>query len=307
MFVPSGASRPRAPGAAVPGGVTGLSLADAPPASAATPPVVIDAVTKVYANGTRALAEVSLDVTPGEFVTLVGPSGCGKSTLLRMVAGLGAATSGAIRVFGLAPAQARRREGGLAFVFQDPTLMPWRTVLANVTLPLELRRVPPAARAQEGMRALELVGLTGVAHAYPRQLSGGMRMRVSIARAMVVRPRLLLMDEPFGALDEITRQHLDRELQRLWAASGLTVLFVTHNVFEAVFMSTRIAVMTRQPGRIAGVVPVDVPFPRPDAFRASPEFGRLVQRVTDLLAEEHEAGASWAGSAAARSLAEGGA
>ncbi len=257
---------------------------------AASRPVGIDAVTKVYSNGTRALEGVSLNVAEGEFVTLVGPSGCGKSTLLRMVAGLGSPTGGWIRVFDTSPVRARRAQGGLAFVFQDPTLMPWRTVLANITLPLELRGVEPAVRAQEGMRALELVGLAGSARAYPRQLSGGMKMRVSIARAMVVRPRLLLMDEPFGALDEITRQNLDRELQNLWTSSRQTVLFVTHNVFEAVFMSTRIAVMTPQPGRVAGVVPVEVAFPREDAFRTSPEFGRLVKRVTDLLAGRRDHG-----------------
>ncbi len=253
-------------------------------APAASLPVIIDAVSKVYSNGTRALGSIAFTVAEREFVTLVGPSGCGKSTLLRMVAGLGAPTSGTITVFTLSPAAARKQLGSLAFVFQDPTLMPWRTVLANVTLPLELRGVDPALRAQEGMRALELVGLVGSAHTYPRQLSGGMKMRVSIARAMAVHPQLLLMDEPFGALDEITRQRLDRELQNLWARSRLTVLFVTHNVFEAVFMSTRIVVMSPQPGRVAGVVPVGVPFPREDAFRSSPEFGRLVRQVTELLA-----------------------
>jgi NitT/TauT family transport system ATP-binding protein len=251
---------------------------------AAGPPVIIDAVSKVYSNGTKALDHIALTVADREFVTLVGPSGCGKSTLLRMVAGLGSPTSGEITVFALPPAEARKQQGGVAFVFQDPTLMPWRSVLANVTLPLELRGVDPAVRAQEGMRALELVGLAGSARAYPRQLSGGMKMRVSIARAMAVHPQLLLMDEPFGALDEITRQRLDRELQSLWARSRLTVLFVTHNVFEAVFMSTRILVMSPQPGHVAGVVAVGVPFPREDAFRSSPEFGRLVQRVTELLA-----------------------
>jgi len=254
------------------------------PSSPAAAPVVIGGVTKVYSNGTKALDGISFDVAEREFVTIVGPSGCGKSTLLRMVAGLGTATAGTIRVFALPPTQARRQQGGLAFVFQDPTLMPWRTVLANVTLPLELRGVEAGRRAEEGKRALDLVGLAQSASMYPRQLSGGMKMRVSIARAMAVHPRLLLMDEPFGALDEITRQHLDRELQDLWIRSPLTVLFVTHNVFEAVFMSTRIVVMSAQPGRVAGIIAVDVPFPREDAFRASPAFGRLVEAVTNLLA-----------------------
>jgi NitT/TauT family transport system ATP-binding protein len=243
------------------------------------PLIELERVKKTYASGTTALAEVSFQVQPGQFVCLVGPSGCGKSTLLRAIAGLGSITSGRILVKGVPATQARRAQAETAFVFQDPTLMPWRNVLANVELPLELRGVPLSERRSAAAEALQLVGLSAVARVYPRELSGGMRMRVSLARALVARPRLLLMDEPFGSLDEITRQHLNGELLRICAVAGWTVVFVTHNVFEAVYLSNRILVMSRQPGRIVSEVPVDLAYPRIPEVRSSPAYSELVGRV----------------------------
>ena len=243
----------------------------------------VDRVQKVYASGTMALSDISFQVRDGQFVSLVGPSGCGKSTILRVIAGLGAVTAGSVSVKGVSAQQARRASAETAFVFQDATLLPWRNVLANVELPLELRRVPRDERRAAAKSALELVGLSTVSHVYPRELSGGMRMRVSLARALAARPRLLLMDEPFGALDEITRQHLNGELLRIRALAGWTVVFVTHNVFEAVFLSSRILVMSRQPGRILAEIPVDLPYPRAPEIRTSPEYGRLVGQVIKLL------------------------
>jgi NitT/TauT family transport system ATP-binding protein len=240
---------------------------------------------KAYQNGTVALDGISFEVRAGEFVSLVGPSGCGKSTLLRIVAGLGPTTTGEVLVEGLPPKRARLDRGDTAFVFQDPTLLPWRTVLGNVELPLELRRVDAAQRRQAARAALRTVGLLDVAGAYPRELSGGMRMRVSLARALGASPRLLLMDEPFGALDDISRQRLNSELLRVCALAGWTVLFVTHNVFEAVFLSSRILVMSRRPGRILAEVEVDLPYPRQPALRTSPEYSAVVRQVLDALEE----------------------
>jgi NitT/TauT family transport system ATP-binding protein len=247
------------------------------------PLIVVDRVGKQYSNGTVALEDISFDVTEGEFVSLVGPSGCGKSTVLRMIAGLGAITSGTIHVEGLAPTRARQERGDMAFVFQDATLMPWRDVMGNVELPLELRGVPKAERRKTSAEALEMVGLHDMLHVYPRELSGGMRMRVSLARALAAHPKILLMDEPFGALDEITRQRLNGELLRICALAGWTVLFVTHNVFEATFLSSRILVMSRRPGRIVADVPVDLPYPRVPEIRTTPEYSRLVGQVVALL------------------------
>jgi NitT/TauT family transport system ATP-binding protein len=255
-----------------------------------TPLIVVDRVGKQYANGTVALEDISFQVSDGEFVSLVGPSGCGKSTILRMIAGLGAITSGDILFEGLPPDRARKERSDLAFVFQDATLMPWRDVIGNVELPLELRGMSKELRRKTCSEALETVGLAEVAHSYPRELSGGMRMRVSLARALAAHPRVLLMDEPFGALDEITRQRLNDELLRLCALAGWTVAFVTHNVFEAVFLSSRILVMSQRPGRIVADVPVDLPYPRVPAMRTSPEYSRLVGRVVGLL--EGASGAS---------------
>ena len=255
-----------------------------------TPLIVVDRVGKQYANGTVALEDISFQVSDGEFVSLVGPSGCGKSTILRMIAGLGAITTGDILFEGLPPRQARQERSDLAFVFQDATLMPWRDVIGNVELPLELRGVSKAQRRATCTEALETVGLAEVANAYPRELSGGMRMRVSLARALAAHPRVLLMDEPFGALDEISRQRLNGELLRLCALAGWTVAFVTHNVFEAVFLSSRILVMSRRPGRIVAEVPVDLPYPRRPEVRTTAEYARLVGQVVGLL--EGAAGSS---------------
>ena len=254
--------------------------APAPAADAAGQPLIdVRRVNKRYANGTVALADVSLQVMPGEFVTLVGPSGCGKSTILRIVAGLGDVTSGRVTVDGQPPAQARAGSNEMSFVFQDATLLPWQTVQGNVELPLKLRGVPKADRVGVVAEKLKLVGLDGFAKVYPRELSGGMKMRVSIARALALEPKVLLMDEPFGALDEITRQRLNDELLDLWRVAGCTVLFVTHNVFEAVFLSTRVMVMSSRPGRIVEEIAVDEPYPRPPEFRTSPRFTELAARL----------------------------
>jgi NitT/TauT family transport system ATP-binding protein len=245
--------------------------------------IVVDRVARAYANGTVALADLSFRVDEGQFVSLVGPSGCGKSTLLRVIAGLGPISSGTVLVGGLPPRQARQEKGDTAFVFQDATLMPWRTVLGNVELPLELRGMAAGQRRQTALEALATVGLTDVTKAYPRELSGGMRMRVSLARALAAHPRLLLMDEPFGALDEITRQRLNGELLSICALAGWTVVFVTHNVFEAVFLSSRILVMSQRPGRIVAELVVDLPYPRGQEVRTTPEYSHLVGEVIDLL------------------------
>ena len=250
--------------------------------------IAIDRVGKTYANGTVALDDISFDVSEGQFVSLVGPSGCGKSTLLRMVAGLGPITAGKILVEGLPPRRARQEKADTAFVFQDANLMPWRTVMGNVELPLELRGIGKTERRATVMQALETVGLADVTKAYPRELSGGMRMRVSLARALAAHPRLLLMDEPFGALDEITRQRLNGELLRLCALANWTVVFVTHNVFEAVYLSTRILVMSARPGRIIAEVPVPLPHPRVPEIRTDPEFTRVVREVVTLLGSAAE-------------------
>jgi NitT/TauT family transport system ATP-binding protein len=238
-------------------------------------------VDKVFANGVRALQRIDLDVRQGEFLTLLGPSGCGKSTLLRLIAGLIAPTTGSIEL------SAGDGANRLAFVFQSATLMPWASVEANVRLPLDLARAPRGQSAARVHTALELVGLREFAHAYPRELSGGMRMRASIARALVTEPRVLLMDEPFGALDEITRGRLDREIRDLWAQRSLTVLFVTHSIYEAVFLSTRLLVMSARPGRIVREVVIDELHPRTDAFRVSERFADRCRQLSELLAEDH--------------------
>ena len=218
------------------------------PSNSGAPVVALKRVGKTFANGVVALARLDLDVRSGEFVSLLGPSGCGKSTALRIVAGLSEPTSGTVEWL---EAEAARAAGPrrIGFVFQEPTLMPWATVAANVRLPLKLAGLEPSAQARVDA-ALARVGLSGFAQSYPRELSGGMKMRTSIARALVTEPTLLLMDEPFAALDEITRFRLNNDLLALWQSLGKTVVFVTHSVFESVYLSQRVIVMTSRPGRI---------------------------------------------------------
>ena len=252
-----------------------------------TPVVLARGLAKTYGNGTAALAPVDLRIAPGEFVTLLGPSGCGKSTLLNLVAGLLAPTAGSLDWWGAptAPSGAPGRRVG--FVFQSPTLMPWARVASNVRLPLDLAGVPRAEAERATAQALAQVGLTAFARHLPRELSGGMQMRASIARALVAAPDLLLMDEPFGALDEFTRQRLDAELLALWASRGLTVVFVTHSIQEAVFLSTRVVVMGARPGRVLASVPIDPAGPRDDAFRVSTRFAGFAQRLAACVAAAH--------------------
>lgn len=247
-----------------------------------------------FPNGLKALAGLQLEVKAGELVAIVGPSGCGKSTLLRLFAGLDAATSGVIGVENVASeaasdaASEAASEGraSVGFVFQQPTLLPWRSVVQNVVLPLELKSRPVPSAAAVSL-LLERVGLSGFERVYPHQLSGGMQMRVSVARALLTRPSLMLMDEPFAALDELTRQALQEELLRLWQEDGFTTLFVTHNVFEAVFLAQRVLVMSARPGQILADVPVLLPYPRTPALRGQPDFARLVGEVSDWLRKSH--------------------
>lgn len=238
---------------------------------------------KVYPNGTVAVQQASLQAGEGEFLCFVGPSGCGKSTIFNMIAGLTEPTSGHLSVLGTTPKEARK-QNEIAFVFQEHTLLPWARLIDNVTLPLTLRGVPKKERIAEGERVLELVGLKDYTKSVPRQLSGGMKMRVSIARALISRPKLLLMDEPFGALDEITRQSLQDELLNIWQKErSMSVLFITHNVFEAVFLSTRVVVMTPRPGKISEIIDIDIPFPRTDDYRVMPEFSHYIRQVSEAL------------------------
>lgn len=248
--------------------------------------VTMDQVSKVYPNGTVAVQDVNLGIHEGEFLCFVGPSGCGKSTIFNMIAGLGEQTGGNLEIFGGKPKEARK-QNEIAFVFQEHTLLPWSPIQDNVMLPLKLRGVPKKLQKEEAERALELVGLKEHMKSLPRELSGGMKMRASIARALVSRPKLLLMDEPFGALDEITRQTLQQELLNIWQKENqMTVLFITHNVFEAVYLSTRVVVMTARPGKIASTIEIPVPFPREDSFRTSAKFSQYVEQVSKLLKHE---------------------
>ncbi|MGH3134562.1 MAG: ABC transporter ATP-binding protein [Gaiellaceae bacterium] len=236
------------------------------------------------AGGVTALESIDLDVQPGEFVSLIGPSGCGKSTLLRVIGNLMEPTSGEVVVNGKSARQARLdRDYGI--VFQDPVLYDWRTVAKNIALPLELMGWESAKRRERVQEMLELVELHGFGEHRPWQLSGGMQQRVSIARALSFSPALLLMDEPFGALDEMTRERLNGELLRIWERSGSTIVFVTHSIAEAVFLSTRVVVMSRRPGRIAAVVDVDLPQPRTADTREEPRYFELVTAVRDRLRE----------------------
>jgi NitT/TauT family transport system ATP-binding protein len=246
------------------------------------PIVTLDGVSKVFANGVAALHQFDLAVRPGEFLSLIGPSGCGKSTALRLIAGLGAPSSGTI-AWPHGPGVPAGPAHGIGFVFQEPTLMPWATVFANVFLPLRLAGVAKAEGAPQVMEALTRVGLADFAGVYPRELSGGMKMRVSIARALVTQPKLLLMDEPFAALDEITRFKLNDDLLALWESLGKTIVFVTHSVFESVYLSNRIAVMTPHPGRVLTEIAIAAPV-RDRNFRTSTDYAELCRITSDALA-----------------------
>jgi NitT/TauT family transport system ATP-binding protein len=243
-------------------------------------------VSKTYGSSPSVLDQINLVIDKGEFVSLIGPSGCGKSTLLKLISGLTGPSSGSILVDGVTPVQARKT---ISYIFQDATLLPWRTVTRNVGLGLELEHVSRETRKQKVESLIELVGLSHVARAYPRQLSGGMKMRVSVARALATTPRLLLMDEPFGALDEMTRDRLNEELLRLRAEQEWTAVFVTHSVAEAVFLSTRIIVLAPSPGRIAEEITIPLPFPRTNATRESPQFESFVTEVSRALCGVHSA------------------
>jgi NitT/TauT family transport system ATP-binding protein len=247
------------------------------------PPVVaLRGVAKTFANGTQALDGLDLEVRPGEFLSLLGPSGCGKSTALRLIAGLSEPSRGTI-AWGRGGARPAAGEHDIGFVFQEPTLMPWTTVANNVALPLKLRGASAADAAPRIAAAIDRVGLTSFRDAYPRELSGGMKMRVSIARALVTDPKLLLMDEPFAALDEITRFKLNNDLLALWQALGKTVVFVTHSVFESVYLSRRIVVMTPRPGRVFAEVTIDAPYPRTESFRTSAEYAGYCRVASEAL------------------------
>ena len=250
----------------------------ADPSASAAPVVALKRVGKTFANGVIALKRLDLDVRPGEFVSLLGPSGCGKSTALRIIAGLSEPTNGTVEAEAANDAAPRR----IGFVFQEPTLMPWATVAANVCLPLKLAGLEPSAQARVDA-ALARVGLSSFAQSYPRELSGGMKMRTSIARALVTEPKLLLMDEPFAALDEITRFRLNNDLLALWQSLGKTVVFVTHSVFESVYLSQRIVVMTSRPGRVFTELLIDAPYPRDERFRTSADYVGHCRQVSEAL------------------------
>ncbi|HEX9199409.1 MAG TPA: ABC transporter ATP-binding protein [Acidobacteriaceae bacterium] len=254
--------------------------------SGSIPEIAIGGVSKRFRDGAVALERVSLNVERGEFVTFLGPSGCGKSTLLKLVSGLSPVSEGNVQVNGMTPKNAREL---MSFIFQDATLLPWRTVEQNVGLELELEHAARPLRAERVAKMLDLVGLSHVAKSYPRQLSGGMKMRVSIARALVTRPRILLMDEPFAALDEMSRDRLNEELLRLYSEQKWTVLFVTHSVAEAVFLSSRIVILAAHPGRVAHEMDVDLPWPRTAETRESAAFEQQVAQASRMLRGVYQA------------------
>jgi len=256
------------------------------PAEAAAPSralLQLADVSKTFSNKTRALEGVDLTVRPGEFLTLLGPSGCGKSTLLKMIAGLSAPTTGTIDWPTSTYDALGEPDRSLGFVFQEPTLLPWRTVFDNVYLPLMLGGARRRDVRERIFEVLAQVGLTRFADAYPRELSGGMKMRVSVARAMVTNPRILLMDEPFAALDEITRTKLNNDLLQLFAKNNLTVIFVTHSVYESVYLSSRIVVMSARPGRMSAEIAIAAPYPRNEDFRVSPLYNDYCRRASEAL------------------------
>jgi NitT/TauT family transport system ATP-binding protein len=242
------------------------------------PLVSLRNINKTFANGTVALDDVSFEVRQGDFLSLVGPSGCGKSTALRLISKLATPTSGKIEWNGGAPAA-----GDIGFVFQEATLMPWATVWDNAYLPLKLKGISKSEAAPQIEEALTRVNLLKFAKSYPRELSGGMKMRVSIARSLVMRPKILLMDEPFAALDEITRFRLNNDLLELWSTYDWTVIFVTHSVFESVFLSNRIVVMSPNPGRVFKEIDVTAGYPRDELFRTSPEYSANCRIASDAL------------------------
>ena len=246
------------------------------------PIVSLRNVGKTFESGTTALKGFNLVVGAGEFVSLLGPSGCGKSTALRIVAGLSEANEGTVKW----------PVGHIGFVFQEPTLMPWASVAANVRLPLKLAHADEVNSQEAVARALDRVGLVDFADAYPRELSGGMRMRSSIARALVTDPDLLLMDEPFAALDEITRFKLNNDLLAVWQELRRTVIFVTHSVFESVYLSQRIVVMTPRPGRVFAEIAIPAPYPRDERFRTSAEYAGFCRQVAEALSKAMAGGAS---------------
>ncbi len=254
----------------------------------AAPAIEVLSAEKIYSNGTRALLPVNLTINQGEFITLLGPSGCGKSTLLKMVAGLVEPSDGKLMLWRRDSRE--KAQAPLSFVFQEATLMPWSSVHNNVRLPLDLAGVPRAEANTRVSEALELVGLGKFANVLPRELSGGMQMRVSIARGLVTRPKLLLMDEPFGALDEITRNKLDSDLLRLWQEQNLTVVFVTHSIHEAVFLSQRVIMMAARPGRVVEDITIREPFPRNEDFRVSPAFSHYARQLQDSLLQASQSG-----------------
>lgn len=258
------------------------SATERPPSSLAI--VALRDVGKTFDRGTTALRDLSLDVREGEFVSLLGPSGCGKSTALRIIAGLSTASEGTV----IWPNGA----GRIGFVFQEPTLMPWIDVAANVQLPLKLDGADEASSRNAVLQSLDRVGLADFASAFPRELSGGMKMRVSIARALVTEPQLLLMDEPFAALDEITRFRLNNDLLAVWRELRRTVVFVTHSVFESVYLSQRIVVMTPRPGRVFTEIPIPAPYPRDERFRTSAEYAGFCRQVAEALGGAIAAGGS---------------
>ena len=263
--------------------MTHPEASQATPAAQPHPAVEVLSAEKTYPNGTQALLAVDLTIQEGEFVTLLGPSGCGKSTLLKMVAGLLEPTDGRLHLWRKPVAQLEKSGKKMAFVFQSPTLMPWASVQTNVRLPLDLAGLPRKEGDARVTEALALVGLSKFATALPRALSGGMQMRVSIARGLVTQPDLLLMDEPFGALDEITRHKLDADLLDLWRKKKLTVIFVTHSIHEAVFLSTRVVMMAARPGRVVEDFHIAEPYPRTADFMVSPEFSRYAKQLQDSL------------------------
>ncbi len=245
------------------------------------PLLMLRGIGKTFSNGVTALRDANLTLNEGDFLSLLGPSGCGKSTALRIIAGLSMPTSGMLDWRG----GGNSGRSAIGFVFQEPTLLPWANVFDNIWLPLRLKGISRARAEPAILQLLERVRLTGFERAMPRELSGGMKMRVSIARGLMTKPRLLLMDEPFAALDEITRFRLNNDLLELWQDERFTVVFVTHSVFESVFLSNRIAVMAARPGRVFRELAVDAPYPRDEAFRTSPEYAAQCRHASDVLAD----------------------